>query len=347
MSKINITNLYNLRKFDDSDTYRGTEYAYFYIDKLYCNSKKIHYELRLRCKKDNNYGNPYYNIYDNFTSEQYKNYYFDISTMIGDINTPIEEYTPLSLALLHGYDKMHQIILNNGGKYYENDYDKDKIISKMISYINKSDDDANANDDADNANTDNANADSTDNKKSQIIEKNIKIINVLYDLSRDMAPEYYIYVVRLLFQYSKYFYNKIVTLLDSGLNLKNGNINNETYFSYAIKGLSAKTGDERIISLLHQYDCDYPNIYYYKRDQRYNYLNREINISGLITVIHILTEENKSCRKEISDLTAVVNALVEKVREIDFRPPHRGNAEYEAANREFDTAKTDLESQKN
>jgi len=187
--------------------------------------------------------------------------------------------------------------------------------------------------------------------------ENIQNINILYDKYKDTPNEYILYNTRTLLmymcQYSKYFYDKIEILLKNGANpdlLTNKQLN---CFSFAAEGLINNTGDERIISLLHEYKCDYPNIKNeYDNDNEYNINNT--SMTELFSMVQILSVENKINHKKISeleksnnDLTAVVNALVEKVREIDFRPPHCGNAEYEAANSRFDAAKTDLESQKN
>jgi len=201
---------------------------------------------------------------------------------------------------------------------------------------------------------------------------NIALIDILYnklntkinedEISDLSSFKKYIYnkkykynktILMLMCEYSKYFYDKIEILLIGGADPTIKDNSGLSSLSYAAKSMSNDDGDERIFSLLHKYNSKYPDIYVgnYKSYNDYSSvcISDTASYRDLLNVIKILTEENKIYGRKIaelesvvsnmSDLTAVVNALVEKVREIDFRPPHCGNAEYEAANSRFDAAR--------
>jgi len=184
--------------------------------------------------------------------------------------------------------------------------------------------------------------------------ENIQNINILYDKYKN-TPNEFIYAKRTLLMYmcmySKYFYEKIEQLLKYGADPNICDYNNMNCLTYAGSGLVNKTGDPRILDLLFT-RCDYPPLTNYSKMLAYG--NGSFDIVRITQITNIALEENKQQRRKIAelestvaDLTTAFNQIVEKVREIDFRPPHRGNAEYEAANREFDATKTNLDSQKN
>jgi len=204
--------------------------------------------------------------------------------------------------------------------------------------------------------------------KSPDKNNNIALINILYnklntkinedEISELSSLKKYIYnkkykynktILMLMCEYSKYFYDKIEILLIGGADPTIKDNSNLFPLSYAAKSMTNNNGDERIFALLHQYNSKYPEIYVgnYKSYNDYSSvcISDTASYRELLNVIKILTEENKiygrkiaeleSTMSNMSGLTTVVNSLVEKVREIDFRPPHLGNAEYEAANSRF------------
>jgi len=176
--------------------------------------------------------------------------------------------------------------------------------------------------------------------------ENIQNINILYDKYKN-TPDEFIYAKRTLLMYmcmySKYFYEKIEQLLKYGADPNICDNNNMNCLIYACSGLVNKTGDPRILDLLFT-RCDYPNVMKNTKMMAYGFGLFEV--VKVAQVAQIAVEENKQQRRKIAelestvaDLTTAFNNLAEKVREIDFRPPYRGNAEYEAANSRFNQLK--------